>query len=277
MLYLIKIDDIPNCENTYHIFETCTESLIISEKAVAIELIGKHKMEAKNISIHEGQIVIKQWPHEIKRSSDAANTLKSDYVILVNIDEQRFKLVNILGDVLYKDSERLKDSIKQGRVTNCEFTKRKHEYKSVDTYIIQNDPKFEKHIAEKYETFRAKILALGIDISFDYLIENNEVKLTGYTGTSRIIILPNFITVIRRRAFYGKGIKEIKLNSGLKLIGREAFVTNKISSIVIPESVSFIGSNAFCKNNDLLNMNGYIDKNRVTLLNNKAFISNDRQ
>ena len=58
--------------------------------------------------------------------------------------------------------------------------------------------------------------------------------------------IPDSVEVIGAYAFAGcKGLKEVKLPSGVKRIEYGAFSDMNISEIVVPKSVDYIGNEAF--------------------------------
>ena len=60
------------------------------------------------------------------------------------------------------------------------------------------------------------------------------------------INIPDSVEVIGAYAFAGcKGLKEVKLPSGIKRIEYGAFSDMNISEIVVPKSVDYIGNEAF--------------------------------
>lgn len=59
------------------------------------------------------------------------------------------------------------------------------------------------------------------------------------------INLPDSITSIMDRAFFGSGLSAIRLSNNLKTIGEEAFAYCNLSSIIIPDSVVTMESHAF--------------------------------
>ena len=274
MLYLIKIDDSINFRgNTqYILFETNTESVISGSREFVVELVNKYKMEAKNFSVKRGLIELNKWPHNIKYTSQIAANDLPQYVLLVNQSEKNFKLVTCTGYVYHFEPKELKKITRESKIANCEFKEDTQEYKSVDTYTVKEDPKFEKYINSKYSEFRMKVLTLGLDISFAYTVEGRDVKLTSYNGTSERVILPNFITTIKKKAFFCRDITELKLNEGLKFIGNEAVSGNKISYVEIPKSVEFIGQKAFFGNRELINTEHKVDHNKFKVLGNKTAV-----
>ena len=274
MLYLININDNLGVkrETEYSLFETNTESTLSGNREFVLELVQKYGMEAKNFSIKHGLIEPNNWPNEIRRTKEFNRSIEAKYILLANKEEKQFKIVEHTGYTGYCGPEKLKLYIEESKMANCTFNKDTQEYKSVDTYIIKNDSKFSAYIALKYAEFRAKVWLLGLDISFDYTIEGEDVRLTRYTGTSRKVILPSFITIIRQNAFLGDYITDIKFSTGLKFIGSWAFDRNDIAYVEFPESVEFIGQKAFFENNMLLNTNNKLDENKYKVLNNKAIV-----
>ena len=268
MLYLIKVDKVKDRDSTYHLFDTHTESVIEANTKLVLELINTYKMEIKNIYIEDNTIQIKDWPHKIEPYSRNKKDRESSYVLLGRVREGLFKTVVSIGRVDYLSEESLKSVIEKGWVANCEYAADGDKtYKSVDTYSIKTDPNFIKHIREKYTEFIAKTALLGMDTSFKYTIENEEVKLTSYTGSSKKVILPSFITTVCGRAFHHTGIQELKLNEGLKYIGKDAFCANNLNFVSIPSTVEFVGQSAF-----YYNVDGAHNKKIYTKLNKNTLI-----
>ena len=230
-----------NNEPIYDIFETHTESTIRANTKLVIDLIKTHKIEAKNLYIEDNKVQIKDWPHSIKPYSKNRYERESSYILLSKVNEQKFKMLNCGGGVILATDEYLKELIYCNAVAKCKIKGSKQKsYSSIDTYTIVTGPDFISYVDEKYKEFRLKALLLGMDISFEYIIENTEVKVKRYTGNSYKVIIPNFITAIRYEAFANAGIQELTLNNGLKHIGNNAFDGNKVKSIELPETVEFV-------------------------------------
>ena len=241
MLYLIKVVESTDKKTIYHLFETHTESVIKANEELTIKLINHHRMRAKNIIIEKEKIVLKEWPHKITHCSEDKNTGVLDYILMGKSSEQEFKLINPASTVTHIREKRLKELIDIGDVANCDFVEGTEKiYRSTDTYTIKTDPKFKALIDQKYREFIAKTNLLGLDISFRYVIENHDVKIKSYTGTSEKVILPSFITTVCGSVFMYRHIYELKLNKGLKHIGAAAFAGNNLKYIEIPETVEFI-------------------------------------
>ena len=190
-------------------------------------------------------------------------------MLLCKVDTDKFKLVSSFGHIVYVNEDILKDHIKSNRIANCNIEN--GQYKVVDNYDVARDQEFEKEIVKKYERYSAISTALGREMDFEYSIEGNEVRLIKYTGTSKQVIIPKFITAVMPRAFRGCGIEELTLENGLKAIGSFAFEKCKISQVEIPKSVEFIGYGAFYENRKLVSGN-FNYKSTIKILNEKATI-----
>ena len=262
MLYIIKVEEAKNADDIYHLFDTHTESTF-KVTSIRAEILTKALgLEPMNFSFVKEKIQIKQWPNRIAHYSNGKKVICSENILLSKINEDRFKLVcaKDIGKISYCSANTLMNLIELNKVANCNYIDDERKvYKSIDTYNTKNNLVFIKSIELKYTEFTAKTALLGLDNSFEYIIENEDVKITIYTGKSTKIILPNFITCICKRAFAYKELKDVKLNEGLKFIGNNAFHGNKIDYIEIPEKVQFIGQDAFY-NNSLTDPNKKIFK-----------------
>ena len=248
MLYLIKYRKANMLWNIYYIFETHTESIIKGDDRFVTGLLNKSGLRIENIYMKENKVKIKQWPHTVNAEGINEADRGFIYILLGRENNKMFKLVNTVGNTLYVNEERLKELIKSDRVENCGYEKQEGKetiYRSIDTFNIKTDTQFVSHIAKKYEEFRAKALILGLDISFKYTVENGEVKIIKYTGKSKRIMLPSFITTICKEAFIHSGITDLELNIGLKYIGNKAFEDNHITDIKLPKTVELVGQEAF--------------------------------
>ena len=266
MLYILASKTIGIDKQNYNIFETHTESMIVGLKENIQRLVNKCHIEAKNAKITNEEVLTNQWPYGIRLQY--ANDCT--YVLLAKINEQKFKLViRSSGEIVYMNAQELIEDIEAGYVVNCSVEN--GDYKSIDTYDIKTNSKFERDIKQKYEEFRAKSIMLGLDISFDYSIENKEVKILHYSGTSKRVIIPSFITTINKHAFMSANITELKLNEGLKYIGLNAFANNDIGHVIIPYTVELMGHNALDRNDKLVDIPGSF-RDTVKRLNEKTII-----
>ena len=92
-----------------------------------------------------------------------------------------------------------------------------------------------------------------------------------FAGCGRLscpISIPNSVTTIGKKAFYGCPITELTLGSGLKEISREAFAYTQITSLTIPEGVNQINAGTFM-GNALLATVEFADN--VTAIGDSAF------
>ena len=76
-------------------------------------------------------------------------------------------------------------------------------------------------------------------MDFEYTIENNQVTITKYTGSSKDVTIPNEIeglpvTTIAIYAFYSNKLTSIRLPQNLTTIKSWVFCSNKLTSISLP-------------------------------------------
>ena len=249
----------------YRLFETHTESVFYGEEKFIKKLITKHKLIIKNMTIDNGIIKLKDWvyPFTAEYENDHENEKYTvfKYILLGKLNANKFKLVDKNGQIKHVNNKELSNLTEKDRIINCTAitTDGVLTFKSIDTHNINTDPKFEEYIHNKYKAFEGKSLVVGKNISFDYNVEGEEVRLTRYTGRDKKVILPNFITTINTRAFYSSfvfentDITEITLNQNLRFIGSSAFFMNELRNVELPQSVEFVGQRAFSSNK----MNNY--------------------
>ena len=250
MLYLISTREEGVHSRIYCLFETHTESIIECREPAVVRLVNRCNMETVNIKIIDDKVKVKTWPNDIEKQYIKNIT----YILMGKVNEQRFKLIRLDNKIIYMDEIRLKQYIESNNIINCSF--KNGEYKSIDTYNTSIDDKFRQYIDKEYNKFIAKTALVGRQISFDYSIENTEVKITKYTGKDKRVIIPNFITTVNEGAFSNKGIEELILNDGLKYIGSKAFTYNTLKYVQIPKTVEFIGIGAFRGNNGITSVTG---------------------
>lgn len=111
---------------------------------------------------------------------------------------------------------------------------------------------------------------------FDYRVENGCAVITGYTSSSRSVIIPKTlsgypVSAIEQDVFAYSDITDITILNGLTSIGERAFTDcNDLASIVIPDSVTLIGEAAFRACRSLTSV--VLSKN-ITQIPNEAFSS----
>ena len=167
MLYILSVMMQAYDSKMYHMFETNTESKLVGDVEYVRKLVNECKMKPKNMTVNNNGLQINIWPHSVRKS------LMQDcpYILLGKRSEQKFKLVQrISGDVFYFDAKQLMYNIDTNCILNC--SKELGEYKSIDICKLSVEKEFKQLIKKKIEVFRAKSALLGIDIDFDYSIED---------------------------------------------------------------------------------------------------------
>ena len=275
MIYIICLLEIENDTVTkYRILDTCSNSTMIVKPNALKELISSDEIQVVNASIKNNNIVLKDWAKRLDMFEDTSyGRTKSGvkYIITASRENNTYEKTDMEGNLSVISKDTLEYVAKAGAVANCTG-----DTELIDVYEINEDKDFEIHISKKYNTFIAKTLLLGLgEMSFEYEIENHKVKIREYTGKSKDVILPSFITSIMTHAFSEVNIKTIKLNDGLKVIGARAFAKNRagaLERIEIPETVALVGTEAFVGNPRVVRWDGILNKDRVQKLNNKTII-----
>ena len=265
----------------YRGFDTYSESsmLLAPERLKAIILHTDIKVV--NAKVENNELVLNNWVNEIHTESTELTVIDNKVVdlhhganfVLLAKRSGKYKLVGFRGNVY--TFECIEDTVRAREVANCRLIRDRGliRVESADAYELQNDAEFEETIEKKYKGFLAKTMLLGHQgITFDFKIENHDVKLTEYTGSNKHVILPPFITSIMKEAFRRKGIETIKFSEGLKSIGAKAFVHGNIARVEIPESVELIGTGAFGNNPKLFKNTGAINDDRFILRNAKTVV-----
>ena len=276
MIYILSTTkSANNDELSYGIFDTYSESTMTIGPNVLWELILSTKIQVVNASIKSGEVILKNWANGIAVINHTKNktTISGpQYTLLGSRTDNTYKIVDYTGDVHDINEKELIDLANSHRLANCNS-----EIETTDVYKIQKDEEFEKSIKIKYNNFIAKTTLLGLaGIAFKYEIENQEVKLSAYTGSNKDVILPPFITAIMKSAFRYADIHTIKLNEGLKSIGEKAFAPidtfGNLKHIEIPSTVEIVGKHAFMYNTRLIKGSGATNTDRFKLLNNKTVV-----
>jgi hypothetical protein len=120
---------------------------------------------------------------------------------------------------------------------------------------------------------------VGSNRDFTYLIHENEVTITGFTGGSSAVVIPSeinglLVTSIRgwegNQFFSGfpEHVTSVSIPNSVTTIGNGAFARTSITSITIPNSVTSIGNGAFFQCRGLTNI---IIPDSVTSIGAHAF------
>ena len=264
----------------YRCFETCSESSMLLGSGNIKEILEEKKIHIVNAKIKNNNIALINWANNIHVESPSfedgrftAAHCGSKYVLLSK-ENNNYRIIDHRGTLYTMEEDLIKDMIRSEDIANCSIdTKGGNQITASDIYKIQEDEEFEKIIAARYTRFMAKAAIIGhSDITFRYKIENREVKLHKYTGSSKNIIIPSFITAIMAEAFKDARIETINLNEGLEFIGPKAFYNVELNYIEIPSTVKIIGAGAFGENRKLFDNTSRPNKDRFKLRNSKTII-----
>lgn len=263
-------------------FDTLSDSTMSLSVNYLKNILLNNKILVVNASIEDEDIILKAWPHGLASNQNDVYGVDQEpkYLgpayVLIAADYRRYKIVNCKnGYGSYVIGKDFKDLVMKEQITNCAIVGSKNGDKILmtDVCILYRDDEFEKLIKTKYEEFQAKTHMLGCGgITFKYIIEDREVKITQYTGSSKAVILPPFITSILRGAFSGFNLESIEFNEGLRSIGTHSFRYNNLRRIEIPESVEILGVGAFSGNKKLFRDSYYMDTDRVKLRNQDTIV-----
>lgn len=259
MLYVIELMEYSEGPPRYKVYETKTDSKIQCSRE-EVNRMAK-VLNRKVCGLEVGNETYKRSYNSVRKVYD----IKSADILIGRVGQDEFKVI-FYGIPQVVSSGKLKNAIGYGTVVNCAIAIENGEkvYKSMDTCDILVMEAFKQDIKRQYSSFIALTKTMGLDNSFEYEIEGNDVKLKNYTGMSGKVIVPKFITSIMERAFEDSEVTNVKLNNGLKYIGRLAFGNCLLKSLTIPESVQFLFKSAL-EDNNLIVIDG--KWNNVNILN----------
>ena len=95
------------------------------------------------------------------------------------------------------------------------------------------------------------ITVTGLYEGFKYNVENNEITITGYSGSETSIQIPATIhgkqvTKIQDNAFTSKKFASVVIPEGVTTLGKNAFRANRsLTQLTLPSTISVIGQGAF--------------------------------
>lgn len=255
----------------YHIIDTLTNSCMSLNQRQLRMLISRCGMQIANAKLQHNSIELRDWVY-----SKATHNYRFS---LLSKEGNTYRVTNHKGDIVALTFEEVKQLIELKEIANGSIidNKGKMEIIGQDTYEITTSEKFKESVASKYEIFRAKASLIGCgDISFDYIVENEDVKLKKYTGSSKNILLPSFITSVMKDAFRDVNIRSLNLNEGLKSIGDRAFAPRRMSEelgrVEIPSTVEIVGYDAFANNRAMTDGTGMFDRNKLKLRNDTTVV-----
>ena len=118
------------------------------------------------------------------------------------------------------------------------------DYKSVPSGVAKNTPANQTASTTKTVPVN-KTPAVKSVFADDFIIESGNV-LTGYTGISMDVVVPDGIAEIADDAFLGKDIESIVIPEGVEVIGSNAFLSCKaLTEVVLPSTITKIDNSAF--------------------------------
>lgn len=121
--------------------------------------------------------------------------------------------------------------------------------------MFDNEPLEDDHTLADYNIQKEStlVLSLAVPEGLQYSSSDNEVTITGYTGSAAEIAIPhtigsNPVTAIGTRAFKGStSLTSVTIPEGVTSIGERAFENcSSLKSVTIPSSVTSIIQYAFC-------------------------------
>ena len=269
MIHIVDINEYSNGNKVFTLFETNTESFFKMNREELRNLIIVRRLNLGNMGLLEDVTKSRHWINAVHYENEDNHT-GSDFTLICKIGEDSYKLVSYNEKILYMAKEQLLWCIQGPKITNCDIVKGK--LKTLGAYKITKDTMFENEIAQKYNQYEAKSTMLGRKMSFEYNIEGKKVRLTKYTGVTKDVIIPKFVTTIMEKAFYDCEIETLTLDKGLRYIGRLAFGRNKINEVKIPQTVEFMGEGVFYRNKQLLDTNGQYLEDKVKLLSKRTTV-----
>lgn len=95
------------------------------------------------------------------------------------------------------------------------------------------------------------VTVTGLYEGFKYNVENNEITITGYSGSETSIQIPATIhgkqvTKMQDNAFTSKKFASVVIPEGVTTLGKNAFRANRsLTQLTLPSTISVIGQGAF--------------------------------
>ena len=128
-----------------------------------------------------------------------------------------------------------------------------------DNELLKDDHTLADYNIQEESTL---VLSLAVPEGLRYSSSDNEVTITGYTGSAAEIAIPhtiesNPVTAIETKAFKGStSLTSVTIPEGVTSIGERAFENcSSLKSVTIPSSVTSIIQYAFCNCTSLTSIN----------------------
>ena len=269
MLYVVSTSKDMDDSIRYRLLETGTESIFSVTEHVLKKLKLVHGLDIKNIVFKIPKKGSENWWNNIKCEKSATNS-GAEYTLLCEVGKDTFKIISEDEFISYISFEQLRVYTEQSRLTNCYMHNDK--LVPINTYTTTKDNQLEQTVDTQYKRYEVLSTMLGSKMSFEYIVECNDVRLVKYTGISKNVIVPKFITAIKKNAFHRTSIETITLEPGLKSIGSHAFDECDLAEITVPETVDFVGTWAIDHNKKLRTQEREFKKEKIIILNGKAAV-----
>ena len=266
-IYLIAIiGDLSGANAKYRVMDIDSKEVRDVDKKSLIDAIKNNKWVFKNIELNKEphitslykddkyEITANIGMYNIPKINKYGSMRSNNKNILISIDlaKNTAMLLDINGKITSIDLDEIYSTqlIISGMASRTGNTYRE----LVKEAQTKDEIKLLSETDQLYKEFILKTRAIGMDCSFKYDIIGNAVILQLYTGSSTHAIVPKFIHVVDTMAFYGKQLRELSLNDGLRVIGVSAFEDNDISEVDVPKTVTRICKQAFRYNNKLFKL-----------------------
>ena len=191
------------------------------------------------IDTYTNSAYITTKPDILKYCREIRLGLQKDTVVsVINGNEYKIAHMGRYYNVRVRkiNREKLIKSIHEGKVLNAEYNNGDIQIQGAYE-IINTEKEFKQSISKQNKVYKAKAKLLGVSGELEYIIEGTNVMLTGYSGTDKRLVIPEFITAIQREALSYKKIQHIVLPDSLKYIGDGAFRENNLETLDIPGGV----------------------------------------
>ena len=165
MIYALATRKYTNQDRTYTLYETSTDSSFIGNKLIMQRIVSISGKSLNNVDKINDEETNKLWYNKTYCNEDE-NDNGFGNILLCKVTDNKYKLVDYGGSIIYKSRKKLIKYIEEKRVSNCEI--RDNRIVSIGTYRLVRDIQFEQEIAEKYNRYVAKSTILGCKMSFDY-------------------------------------------------------------------------------------------------------------
>ena len=243
MWYLHSIKSYGNNGNKTYMIVSDMPKVFLAVNEAQIINMRLRGIQIENIRFTDKGIKILKEYNDIYRYNSGTRTVSGAEYRLLGKKADKYIIVSSTGTVDYIYKQRLENMAKYNRIVNARYVDGKLETKNTTEY--ERDKVYIDKIHNTYNSYINKSKLLGIHSDFKISILGDYVILSEYTGTSKKIIIPEFINAIGEEAFYNTPIEEVVFPDSLKIIHRLAFRACNISEVEVPDTIEYIDSTAF--------------------------------